>query len=78
MSKVVRSTVMSDVESTFYAAVDVAQGVLQSSLIGATPATARAANIAYHRSVVAAAAASGQPHLGTPSLYALRDLTGGQ
>jgi hypothetical protein len=77
VSKVVKNTLMSDVESTFYAAVDAAQGVLQSALVGATVASAKAASIAYHRSVVAAAQASGQPGLGTPSLYALRDLTGG-
>jgi hypothetical protein len=77
MTKVAKNTVMTDVESVFYSAVDTAQGVLQSALAGATPASAKAASITYHRTIFAAAQASGLPHLGTPSLFALKDLTGG-
>ncbi len=66
---------LSDVEATFYAAVDAAQGTRQAALVGATPAQALAADLAYHRAVVAAANASGTNYLGSPSRQALYELT---
>ena len=68
---------LSTVEATFYAAVDAATSALQVAIKAAhTVAAQRAANLAYHTTVLAArnvAIASGMPagHLGMGSALAI-------
>jgi hypothetical protein len=77
MSKMARQTLMSDAEATFYGAVDSAEQTRATAMKAATTqAQVTAADVAYHRAVVAAATTSGQPHLGGPSRAALHELTG--
>ena len=69
---------LSDAEAVFWTAVDVAEVTRQNAVRAATDqAGVRAADLAYHRAVVAAAAAaghSGNPGLGGQSRQALREL----
>lgn len=66
---------ISSAEATFYDAWLAAE-VLWQVTDKSTPALAKAADIAKHRSIVQAAV--GQPHLGGPSRAALRALTGAE
>lgn len=78
MTKIARSTAMTDAEATFYGSVDTAiEPTRQLALKAAgSQAAATAADIAYHRAVVQAA--GNAPGLGGASRAALRALgTGG-
>ncbi len=78
MTKIAHSTGVTDAEATFYATVDAAEMTRQVAIRAATTqAQCTTADINYHRAVVAASIVAGNAALGTPSRFALRDLTGG-
>jgi len=77
MTKVHHSTVLTDTEGTFFAAVDAAEVTRQSAITPVSSAAAvKVANVAYHLAVVSAANTANAPHLGVASRHALQDLIG--
>ncbi len=77
-------TLVTDAESIFFDAVQAAEAVRATALAAASSqAAAKAADIAFHRSVVQAARIAGNSQsnvsgLGGNSRQALRELTGGE
>jgi hypothetical protein len=69
------NTVLTDLEATFYDAVLAANSNSANIPIASdSPATARSKSIARHQAIIAAAKASGLPHLGGGSRLALLEL----